>query len=32
MPDEIFANPRLAEIYDIFDSDRSDLDLYTDIV
>jgi len=32
MPDEIFANPRLAEIYDILDPDRSDLDLYTDIV
>lgn len=28
MPDEIFANPRLAGIYDHLDSDRSDLDPY----
>jgi SAM-dependent methyltransferase len=28
MPDEIFANPRLAAIYDTFDGDRSDLDAY----
>lgn len=28
MPDAIFAHPRLAEIYDIFDDDRSDLDAY----
>jgi SAM-dependent methyltransferase len=26
--DEIFANPRLAELYDHFDGDRSDLDAY----
>lgn len=32
MPDQIFANPRLAEIYDYFDSDRSDLDLYLAIL
>jgi SAM-dependent methyltransferase len=28
MPDAIFAHPRLAEIYDTFDADRSDLDAY----
>ncbi len=28
MPDAIFAEPRLAEIYDHVDSDRSDLDAY----
>ena len=28
MPDAIFAEPRLAEIYDYVDSDRSDLDAY----
>jgi SAM-dependent methyltransferase len=28
MPDAIFAEPRLADIYDFFDSDRSDLDAY----
>ncbi|MEE9417561.1 MAG: class I SAM-dependent methyltransferase [Acidimicrobiales bacterium] len=28
MPDRIFSDPRLAEIYDIVDSDRSDLDHY----
>lgn len=28
MPDPIFAHPRLADIYDDVDSDRSDLDLY----
>lgn len=28
MPDAIFAEPRLAEIYDSLDSDRSDLDVY----
>jgi SAM-dependent methyltransferase len=26
--DEVFANPRLAAIYDALDSDRSDLDVY----
>ncbi|HYQ73832.1 class I SAM-dependent methyltransferase [Cellulomonas sp.] len=28
MPDPIFADPRLAPLYDVFDDDRSDLDLY----
>ncbi len=28
MPDPIFAEPRLAEIYDALDTDRSDLELY----
>lgn len=28
MPDPIFASPRLAEIYDPLDPDRSDLDVY----
>jgi len=28
MPDAIFAHPRLAEVYDVFDADRSDLDAY----
>ncbi len=28
MPDAIFAEPRLAEIYDAVDDDRSDLDAY----
>ena len=28
MPDAIFAEPRLAEIYDPLDPDRSDLDAY----
>jgi SAM-dependent methyltransferase len=27
-PDAIFADPRLAPLYDVFDDDRSDLDLY----
>jgi SAM-dependent methyltransferase len=27
-PDAIFADPRLAALYDAFDDDRSDLDLY----
>ena len=31
-PDPIFANPRLAAIYDVFDGDRDDLDLYETIV
>jgi SAM-dependent methyltransferase len=31
-PDEIFANPRLARIYDHLDADRSDLDAYTAMV
>jgi hypothetical protein len=28
VPDAIFAEPRLAEIYDPLDPDRSDLDVY----
>ncbi|MEZ0115327.1 SAM-dependent methyltransferase [Catenulispora sp. EB89] len=32
MPDPIFAHPRLAEIYDTFDGDRSDLDAYVALV
>ena len=32
MPDPIFADPRLARIYDPLDADRSDLDLYLAIV
>jgi SAM-dependent methyltransferase len=28
VPDAIFAHPRLAAVYDAFDSNRSDLDLY----
>jgi len=31
-PDAIFAHPRLAEIYDHFDADRSDLDAYAAMV
>lgn len=32
MPDAIFADPRLAKIYDAFDGPRVDLDLYLGIV
>ncbi|MCQ6268842.1 class I SAM-dependent methyltransferase [Fictibacillus sp. WQ 8-8] len=32
MADEIFENPRLADIYDPFDSDRSDLDAYESMI
>ena len=32
MPDAIFADPRLAAVYDDLDPDRSDLDVYVDIV
>jgi SAM-dependent methyltransferase len=32
VPDPIFADPRLAALYDIVDDDRSDLDAYVDIV
>jgi SAM-dependent methyltransferase len=32
MPDEIFANPRLAAVYDDLDPDRSDLDAYAAMV
>lgn len=31
-PDPIFADPRLAAIYDALDADRSDLDVYADLV
>lgn len=32
VPDAIFADPRLAAIYDTFDNDRADLDLYTGLI
>lgn len=32
MPDPIFAHPRLAAVYDVFDGDRDDLDAYHEIV
>lgn len=32
MPDAAFAHPRLAPLYDVFDEDRSDLDVYVAIV
>jgi len=32
MPDRHFTEPRLAEVYDDLDSDRSDLDHYAEIV
>jgi hypothetical protein len=32
VPDPIFADPRLAEIYDVFDGERSDLEVYAAIV
>jgi 2-polyprenyl-3-methyl-5-hydroxy-6-metoxy-1,4-benzoquinol methylase len=28
VPDAHYADPRLARLYDVFDDDRSDLDLY----
>ncbi|MFD4194747.1 class I SAM-dependent methyltransferase [Amycolatopsis thermoflava] len=31
MPDAIFAHPRLAQVYDTFDGERDDLDLYLSI-
>ncbi|GAB3139732.1 class I SAM-dependent methyltransferase [Microbispora hainanensis] len=31
MPDPIFAHPRLAAVYDAFDGDRDDLDVYLSI-
>ena len=31
MPDAIFDDPRLAQVYDPLDPDRSDLDVYVDI-
>jgi len=32
VPDAIFEDPRLAEVYDGLDPDRSDLDVYVDLV
>ncbi len=32
MPDAVFADPRLARVYDPLDADRSDLDVYVAIV
>ena len=32
VPDAAFADPRLARLYDVFDDDRSDLDVYAAIV
>lgn len=32
MPDKLFADPRLARMYDLFDSDRADLDHYVDLL
>ena len=32
VPDTHFALPRLAEVYDVLDGDRTDLNLYGDIV
>jgi SAM-dependent methyltransferase len=32
MADDSFENPRLARLYDPFDPDRSDLDVYADLV
>lgn len=32
MPDAIFEDPRLAAVYDPLDPDRSDLDVYVDLV
>jgi ubiquinone/menaquinone biosynthesis C-methylase UbiE len=32
MPDKLFADPRLARIYDLFDNDRRDLDHYIDLL
>jgi SAM-dependent methyltransferase len=32
VPDPKFAHPRLAALYDVFDSDRGDLEAYEDIV
>ena len=32
MPDALYDDPRLAVLYDVFDDDRSDLDLYAGIV
>jgi ubiquinone/menaquinone biosynthesis C-methylase UbiE len=32
VPDAIFADPRLAELYDVLDADRSDLDVYVNLI
>ena len=32
MPDAIFEHPRLVAVYDALDADRSDLDVYVDLV
>lgn len=32
MPDALFSDPRLARVYDPLDPDRSDLDMYVDVV
>lgn len=32
VPDPILGDPRLAELYDVIDDDRSDLDVYAEIV
>ena len=32
MPDALFADPRFAELYDLLDADRSDLDVYADLI
>ena len=32
VPDPIFAEPRLADLYDVLDDDRGDLDVYVRIV
>ncbi len=32
MPDAHFEHPRLAAVYDQLDPDRSDLDVYVDLV
>lgn len=32
MPDPLFADPRLAVLYDVLDGDRSDLDVYVRVV
>lgn len=31
-PDAAFADPRLAELYDVLDDDRADLDVYVDLI
>ena len=32
MPDALFADRRFAELYDLLDADRSDLDVYADLI